>query len=251
MKKIYLLSSLFAALFHAKSQTATFEIKDTGLSTTYTNSSLFYKVVEASGTAENDFVIKNISASTQTYSLRRYDHQINTVSTNDKAQPYFCTGVNCFGTATKNATLSLAAGTTMTLRLELDEATATGESIIGYQLANPGNIGESFSLTIKYNSPSNPYLSVVEQGAVNRSFSGVYPNPCASSAKIKFYSGRDNSANLSISNTLGQVVSSKELSFQAGHNEVALDLEDLSNGVYFMTMSGNGILHCDKFVISR
>ncbi|MBS1626142.1 MAG: T9SS type A sorting domain-containing protein [Bacteroidetes bacterium] len=73
----------------------------------------------------------------------------------------------------------------------------------------------------------------------------VKPNPFSGSAKIEFNSAVAGTYTLRMTNLLGAVVSSKEVEIYAGQNELMLDRNGLSSGIYLLSISS------DKGIVTR
>ena len=229
----YILLSFFTILIQA--QTATFQISDltngTGI---IANNSVFYRSTTPSATIDHSIEVKNLTATTVSVSVRRYDDVVNTVSVSDYAQANFCTGVTCYGTSVMTTVMTLTANQIVVFKADLIEATVVGQSEIRYKFSNPNNGSEATTTTIKYNNP----LSVKNNSSLFSNVSNVYPNPSASKSYINFTSqGEINSVNVSIINNLGAIVSSKNVDVMVGKNTIALDSENLNSGIYFVTIS--------------
>jgi hypothetical protein len=69
----------------------------------------------------------------------------------------------------------------------------------------------------------------------------VYPNPAANEVNLSITSANAASSQIKITNTLGQLVSTKAVSLNAGQNTIQLDTKELVNGIYYVTYgSGQG-----------
>src|ERR1700752_143347 len=101
MKKIYL---LFIAVLSGvlASNAQSIQVTRTSDGAVMSDNDLMYVSVPASTVAETDFSFKNISGSTKSFKVKRTDvvlHKVNT-ATGDTAEPYFCTGLNCYPSTT-------------------------------------------------------------------------------------------------------------------------------------------------------
>lgn len=78
----------------------------------------------------------------------------------------------------------------------------------------------------------------------------AYPNPANNELNIAF--GLSDAANttVSIANTVGQVVMSKNLG-SVSNGEVTFSTANLSNGVYFYTVEANGQRQTERFVVAH
>lgn len=247
MKKIYF-AVLLAALVSGLQSQSTFVIKNQQGVSTLTNNTVFYHSVEASSSFVHNLLFINTSAATQTYTIRKTEVSINTVGAGDKASAYFCTGLNCY--TGSSASFSLAAGDTMDVTLDLDEATVKGLSVADYKFADANNTTDNLVLSERYNDPSSPYLSVSERSLFSN-VSGVYPNPSKNGSSITVNSKSSADVSLSVINALGDVVYTKPVSLSAGSNVISTGSETLSAGVYFVTISGANTSISRKFVVLK
>jgi hypothetical protein len=103
--------------------------------------------------------------------------------------------------------------------------------------------------TVKYN---NPLASVKTNTALFLNVSDVYPNPSNTKAFITINTTTDvNSAALSITNSLGAIVSSKNIELNVGKNVIPLDIETLSSGIYFTTITSGNSKTVKKIIINK
>ena len=76
----------------------------------------------------------------------------------------------------------------------------------------------------------------------------VVPNPFTSSAIVSFNSDVEGTFTVKMVSLLGATVSSKEVNVTRGKNEVAIERNNLSSGIYIMSVS-NGTSSITKKVI--
>ncbi len=82
--------------------------------------------------------------------------------------------------------------------------------------------------------------------------SGVYPHPSAGTAYLDIYSDReDKEAKLSITNLLGEQISTKNVEIAKGKNVVSFEREQLATGIYLVTFSSGGEQITRRFTVSR
>ncbi|MBS1684306.1 MAG: T9SS type A sorting domain-containing protein [Bacteroidetes bacterium] len=89
------------------------------------------------------------------------------------------------------------------------------------------------------------YPTGVNEVANNISDLSVRPNPFSGSARVEFNSAVSGTYTLRMTNLLGAVVSSKEVEIYAGQNELMLDRNGLSSGIYLLSISS------DKGIVTR
>lgn len=250
MKKIYLLAlslSLFSLGMLA--QTPTFEIQNNDNSNiVVVNNEVFTKSVAALATHQSNFTIKNISATSQTINVRKYEDLLNTVSVSDKAEAVFCTGTTCYPPNIFTSSVVLSAGETIAFKADITEASIIGESNVRYKFTNANDANETISFTTKYNVPA----SVLKHTATFGSVSSVYPNPTNSNSFINI-NAIDNTKDvkLNIINALGSVVNSKTIELNKGKNLIQLETENLNAGVYFISVSNKESIITRKITVTK
>lgn len=199
--------------------------------------------------------VKNTTSSAKVYKLRRFDQLLNS-----GASAYFCvSSANCYAPATTVTPISVtlaANGTSgddlysqnLMFLLDLEEGLTPGVSHVRYEIFNVSDANDVFAFTINYND----FVSVKENTQSFSSLSGVYPNPALSKAFINITSTEFvNDATVTITNSLGSIVSSKKIDISAGKNIVALESENLTSGIYFATISANKTRVIKKFTVNK
>lgn len=221
-----------------------------GMASVADNSIISYTTA-ASDHITTEIDAKNTSASTKYYKLRRFDDVLNS-----GASAYFCVGgANCYGPTTYTSPITVTltpnqnlASQNLSLLLDLEEATVPGYSSIRYQIYNINDANDVFTFTLKYNET----VSVKEVASLFSSVSSIYPNPAVSKAHINIVSSESiDNVTLSITNSLGSVVSTKYIDLSVGKNTVAIDSENLSSGIYFATISSNKTKIVKKFTVNK
>ncbi len=87
------------------------------------------------------------------------------------------------------------------------------------------------------------YTTAVNEVARNITDLSVKPNPFSGAAKLEFNSAVSGTYSLKLTNLLGAVVSGREVEIYAGQNELMLDRNGLSSGIYLLSISNdNGIV---------
>ena len=76
---------------------------------------------------------------------------------------------------------------------------------------------------------------LAEETSLNTELS-VYPNPTAGNATVVFGSAVGGKYTVNVLNALGQVVYSKTASSTTGENTHAIDISELSSGLYFINL---------------
>lgn len=244
MKKIY---SLGLALFSAACLNAQITVSDTDDGSAIPNGSTYYRSTTAGNTDEIHFEFKNTSSAAKNYHVKRYDLLVNKLSSTDLAEPYYCTGLNCYPsttTITPNP-IALGAGNTEALKIYLSEASVAGKSTIKYEIYDANNPTDATAFTIVYNNP----LSVKSIDHVV-AVSDVYPNPVSSKGFINLNSEATLDGQMTVVNSIGSVVYSKNIEIAQGKNTISLETENLASGVYFVTLQARNQHIVKKFFIN-
>ena len=256
MKKLLLIaSSLIIGSFQLTAQSSVIVNDFTNGQLPIANNSTISIVTLSGDHITTEINVKNTSNATKIYKLRRFDDVLNS-----GASAYFCVGSgNCYGPTTMVSPLSItltANGTTndnlqsqsLMYLLDLEEAVTPGISHVRYEIFNVNDANDVFTFSIYYNDA----VSVKENTQLFSSVSAVYPNPAVNRAHINIVSSETvGNATLSITNSLGAIVSTKYVDLSIGKNTVAIDSESLSSGIYFATISSNKTKIVKKFIINK
>lgn len=90
----------------------------------------------------------------------------------------------------------------------------------------------------------------VKEVANSFSLGQAYPNPSSNVVNIAFDLKASNNVKVSILNLLGQeVINIADDKFAAGKNEVSVDVSNLNAGVYFYSMTVDGVSQAQKLII--
>jgi hypothetical protein len=247
MKKNYFLSSAFLLSFLSITAQNTFEIT-TESGNVVANNDIYYYTTSSGESSEGHFDIKNISATTQTFTVRKYEDVINTVSPTDMAEASFCSGLNCYGPQVTSAAMILSPGQKILFKPSLIEASVTGLSQIRYKFANATNASEAITISLKYANT----VSLAKNSFNLFSELSIFPNPASSkSALVLNASSELSQATISIVNSLGAQVMSKSADLSVGKNTIPLSLEGLSEGLYFVSITSNSATSTKKLIISK
>lgn len=252
MKKIYLvILAIFSGILVSNAQSIKVTRNSDGA--IINDNDVMYVSATAGGLpAETDFTFKNIGASTKSFKVKRTDMQLNkvNVSTGDTAEPYFCTGLNCYPSTTTitPSAITLTVNGTESLITYLQEASVEGISTVKYEVFDVANTSDKLTFTISYNNP----LSVKNNSAIFSYVSDVFPNPANNRAQLIVNSSSNSLNNsLTITNTLGAIVSTKSIALNTGKNVISLDIENLNNGIYFATLINGSTKIVKKFTITQ
>lgn len=247
MKKIYFLGmALLSGMMSVNAQSSLIVTHDGNV---IANGAVITRTTATSVEDIYDINVKNSSGATKSYKFRRYDDVVNT-----NADPYFCVQ-QCYTPATmiSPTALTLNAGQdahaiSVNPSLHLMENGAPGLSEIRYRIYDENNSSDEFVLIIRYNGP----VGIKSNSAVFAGVSDVYPNPSSSKAFINVSSPVDNNnVKMTLMNTLGAIVSTKQLELNAGKNTVAIDVDAVTSGVYLMTLSSGNAVITRKITVSK
>lgn len=257
MKKILLLTStLFVSVFvNAQSSLEVIDINN-GQAVISNNAVIDYTTA-ALGNPPDDHITtdinaRNTSASTKVYGLKRFDDVLN-----PGASAYFCVGgANCYPASVTVSPITITLTPNQdfnahnkVLLLDLEEGSTVGYSAIRYQIYNVNDPNDVFTFTLKYN---NTNAVGIKENYLFSSVSGVYPNPASTKASISINAAADaGTTSITVTNSLGSVVSTKNIAINAGKNTIAIDTESLSSGIYFATITSGNNRIVKKFTVNK
>ncbi len=191
--------------------------------------------------------IKNTGGSTKTYKVKRYD-----VLLNAGGNAFFCVGGTCYGSSTFTGQVTLnsnqsASQSTIAYNMlvaDMDEGATVGISVIKYSFINTSQANDSVQITLKYNAP-------VGLNEIQNSISSfeVYPNPASDFTSFKINSSKNTDAKLEVYNSLGSIVSTKNISLNEGKNKVDYSVENLSPGIYIASIKMGNTTTTKKFIV--
>lgn len=92
-------------------------------------------------------------------------------------------------------------------------------------------------------------LSVVENNFFN--FFKVSPNPGSGRFNLTVNAPRKIKAEIEIQNLFGQVCKKQLIEIQNGENNIQLDLNEFSNGIYFLNLTSSEGAISEKFIVNR
>ena len=195
MKKLFFIPFTLLSL-NFFSQTIVLKNADTGF--TLAPNATVPKTTSPDANFKVTLDIKNISATTQTYTAKRYDVLLNTdAPSTTTASAYFCFGGNCYGASTivspnnlvlnSGQSASEIVGLYYMLIADLDEASVVGESRVKYTFANVNAPNDTVQITIKYNGTTLYNISTSYGfGSVTASSGTTDPTPVTSTSGISF-----------------------------------------------------------------
>lgn len=255
MKKLLLLATtlLGAVSINAQSSLSVIDFNN-GQATVANNAVLQYTTAPDDMTTV-DIDAQNTTTLTNTYRLRRYD-----VALNPGASAYICIdGVTCYGASvySPTVTITLTPGQKLSdigrmFLLHYDETPSPGTadfSSIKYEIFNVNNASDVFTFRFNYN---DDLTGVKESSSLFSSISNVFPNPAINKASINVTASSElNNVAVTVINSLGSVVSTKNTHVMSGKNTINIDTESLPSGIYFATVSSGNTKTVKKFTINK
>lgn len=254
MKKLLLLTTtlLGAVSINAQSSLSVIDVNN-GMASVSNNAVIDYT------TAANDHLTteidaQNTTASTKYYKLRRTDLVLN-----PGASAYFCVGgANCYVPTTTLSPITMTltpnqklSDQNLGLLLDLEESSTPAYSYIKYEILNINDANDIFTFYLNYNYNTTS-VSVKESSSIISSVSGVFPNPAVNKASINVNSTAElTNVSVTIVNSLGSVVSTKNTHVMPGKNTISLETELLPSGIYFATVSSGNTKTVKKFTINK
>ncbi len=79
----------------------------------------------------------------------------------------------------------------------------------------------------------------------------VFPNPIQSDAKLSFSLTKTSNVRLDILNVLGETILSNDYSLQPGNNNLDINVDRMTNGIYFAHLTINGVTNTVKITVSK
>lgn len=255
MKKLFTILTLSSCL-GIGAQT-TIQLSNNGNSTTLAPNTTIALTTTANAKTLVVIDIKNTGNATHSYSAKRYDIVLNTVSsTTTAATAYFCFAGGCYPDVTfvSPNSLSLNAGQSASeihssnqmLQADLDEATAVGYSLVKYTFFNTANTADSVQISLEYNGVVVPTAIKHLQNNLNTDFK-LYPNP--STDGLVTFETNSNVETIEVFNTLGMRVYTNSNTTKL--NKTVLNLSHLNNGSYFVKTTAGNNSHVEKLIISK
>jgi len=219
------------------------------------NNGIIY-ITTSSNSSESTIInIKNTSATTKFYKLKRYDDVLNT-----GAYALFEVGSIGYVPSVTITPLSVTLTANGTInddllnqnelyKLNLMENVTTGISHIRYEIFDINNINDIFTFTIYYND----FASSVNEG-LSKSIivSEFYPNPSSFSSSINISTSEFiQNLDIVITNNIGEIVSSQQINLQKGENNITIHSESFYPGIYYATSYINKTKVVKKFIVEK
>jgi len=104
----------------------------------------------------------------------------------------------------------------------------------GNEIASGAEFTDELAVPFK-----NTQVSSVSDIDSNTIDLAVFPNPASNNVTVTFDAGNGNQTNLEIINSVGEVVYTESMGSINGKQSLLLDLEELSSGLYFLSVWNN------------
>ena len=117
------------------------------------------------------------------------------------------------------------------------------------QLTNNKHWYISSVLKFKVPGSGSGSVSLLNNGSENSSNSVIFPNPAKNNTSLLLELNENTSVDLVILNTMGQVLKSMKIQGQIGENNVNLDLNGMSTGIYIVNVKVGNSLSTKKLII--
>jgi len=223
---------------------------------TVSSGAIIYTTTIVENTSEIILDIKNISSSTKSYFVKRYDIILNSVNSTT-AVARFCFAGNCYLastlisphslTLTPGQSASSIQGDNQVLSCDLDETSTIGYSYIKYSFINTINSSDSLQFSIKYNDSDTP-LTIIEISK-NLDLFNFFPNPVSDELTFKINSTKNDKSILNIHNGIGAITIKKEFYLTEGENIFQINTSELPVGIYFTSLKINNSTFTKKLII--
>ena len=120
--------------------------------------------------------------------------------------------------------------------------------ILGHNFHPPATTGEE-SFTFKFKDSTLVTTGALEFHAVQKLV--PYPVPANSFFKFEFYAEQAGSAIISLVNSMGETVLSKNVFLKGGRDHLLIETTTLSPGIYGMMLKATGVMGSGKIIVCR
>lgn len=119
-----------------------------------------------------------------------------------------------------------------------------GTSTIRYTFYDEANLNDSIALVIVYNHET---AASIEKLNINQFTTA--PNPASDQVQISFHSEVNESVQLVVRNTNGQILYKEVQNIRFGQNTIHLETSEYPNGLYFISLEGKSGAFNSKLLI--
>jgi len=146
--------------------------------------------------------------------------------------------------------------------VKLNETKRTYESNVGSLLLNNLNTNTAYEVSIRnicngaFSEASSPVrftTRVAKEEGIGNELNGnlsVYPNPNNGHFTIKFDSEVNNTAFITMMDVSGRIVYSSTSTANIGINEIPVQTDSISGGIYMLKLNINGVISTQKVVLN-
>jgi len=118
-----------------------------------------------------------------------------------------------------------------------------------YPNSNMGVLTENYIYAVKI-VPDFAGWGTEEKEAVNPMTSArVYPNPASDELFIEVNASQNSDMSISVYNIMGQKVMEQNATVSTGINRPSINVSNLTDGIYFVTVKANGFENTMKFIV--
>ena len=118
-----------------------------------------------------------------------------------------------------------------------------------YPNSNMGVLTENYIYAVKI-TPDLAGWGTEEKEAVNPMTSArVYPNPASDQLFIEVNASQHSEMSISVYNIMGQKVMDQNVTVSTGINRPSINVSNLTDGIYFVTVKANGFENTMKFIV--
>ena len=107
-------------------------------------------------------------------------------------------------------------------------------------------VGQKMNLFVLQNGELPQWSSLTEKN--QETYLNILPNPTLSIFKLTYESTTTKNDELVVTNQLGEIVISKNIKTTSGKNSIEINVENLSNGIYFVTLKNNNSYSTTKLI---
>jgi len=253
--KNFIYSILLMASLSVGAQ-STFRVFKHNTTVSVTPNALYEVTTIPADLTTSTFDFLNISTSTHTYNVKRYDLILHTITSSDKAEARFCVASQCYGAGDVTALFPLVLpagvntatlGNFQSLDCDLVDASVIGYSLVKYTLFNINQPSDSIQFTLRYNYATR--FASIKEDAGNLQTMQILPNPAKQFATLNVFAGTSAETQVVLINSIGQKVLEQQISLNSGKNLITLNLSQLPSGVYFAQLSDGKNLSTRKLII--
>lgn len=114
------------------------------------------------------------------------------------------------------------------------------------QLTNNATWFGDAKMSFRFSQPSTVGVDKFES---IRSTMSLYPNPAGNSTVLKFYTETSERLDVSVLNTIGQLVFKSAVDAAVGENRVTIDVSSLQAGIYFVSVNNGKTTSTKKLIV--